>query len=447
MALRGCGLAAVLLALALAAGTADAFDILDPTGNVTVTYDIMTWTIDGYVASVTINNFQQFRRIGPPGWTLSWNWTKTEFIWTMQGAEAKYQGDCTNAIDPMDPTRVPHSCEKIPIILDLVADINRPYTDLVANCCKSGVLAAWAQDVNNSASTFQMAIGNSSHTLKTVRVPQNFSIGVPGYSCTPPHRAVSSTFTNKDSNHISQALATWVVTCTYSQTQENPMPTCCVSFSAFYNRTFTKCNDCACNCANFTQTSTGSAICTRSLDASELLATGKRTAKESQLMCSSDGCPTNVHWHIKTNYKEYWRAKITIINRDIVDNHTDWNLVVQHYNFRNLTTTFDFDGKLLQPYHVNDTGVFWGKKYYNDLLLPAGPDGNVQSEVLFRKDGMFTLSKGWAFPKRVAFNGDYCVMPTSFPTLPGSANQLLLPTAVSFAVVAGAATLLLLALL
>ena len=62
-------------------------------------------------------------------------------------------------------------------------------------------------------------------------------------------------------------------------------------------------------------------------------------------------------------------------------------------------------------------------KFYNDLLMQAGPYGNVQSELLFRKDkSTFTFEKGWAFPHRIYFNGDNCVMPPpdSYPWLPNA---------------------------
>ena len=51
-------------------------------------------------------------------------------------------------------------------------------------------------------------------------------------------------------------------------------------------------------------------------------------------------------------------------------------------------------------------------KFYNDLLMEAGPQGNVQSELLFCKDkNTFNFEKGWAFPRRIYFNSDNCVMP------------------------------------
>lgn len=70
--------------------------------------------------------------------------------------------------------------------------------------------------------------------------------------------------------------------------------------------------------------------------------------------------------------------------------------------------------------------MFYGMKFYNDLLMEAGPFGNVQSEVLLQKDkNTFTLKQGWAFPRRVYFNGDECELPPpdAYPYLPNSAHQ------------------------
>lgn len=73
--------------------------------------------------------------------------------------------------------------------------------------------------------------------------------------------------------------------------------------------------------------------------------------------------------------------------------------------------------------------MFYGMKYYNDLLMEAGPSGNVQSEVLLRKDkDTFTFKQGWAFPHKVYFNGDECMLPPpdTYPFLPNSAPLKLL---------------------
>jgi len=70
----------------------------------------------------------------------------------------------------------------------------------------------------------------------------------------------------------------------------------------------------------------------------------------------------------------------------------------------------------------DDTAMFWGVKPGNDVLMQAGSKlGSVQGELLLRKDSQtFTFAKGWAFPRRVYFNGDNCVLPSpeDYPSLP-----------------------------
>ncbi|KAJ8452243.1 hypothetical protein Cgig2_006048 [Carnegiea gigantea] len=148
------------------------------------------------------------------------------------------------------------------------------------------------------------------------------------------------------------------------------------------------------------------------------------------VQCTNHMCPVRIHWHVKVNYKDYWRVKVTITNFNYRMNYTQWNLVVQHPNFDNLTQAFSFSYKGLTPYDgLNDTAMLWGVKFYNDLLMQAGPYGNVQSELLFKKDkSTFTFEKGWAFPRRVYFNGDNCVMPPpdAYPWLPNASSRLIL---------------------
>jgi hypothetical protein len=70
--------------------------------------------------------------------------------------------------------------------------------------------------------------------------------------------------------------------------------------------------------------------------------------------------------------------------------------------------------------------MFYGMKFFNDLLMEAGPSGNVQSEVLLQKNKeTFTFNQGWAFPRRVYFNGEECMMPSpdSYPYLPNSSPK------------------------
>lgn len=192
------------------------------------------------------------------------------------------------------------------------------------------------------------------------------------------------------------------------------------------------------------------------------------------VQCTQHMCPVRVHWHVKTNYKEYWRVKITVTNFNYLKNYTKWTLAVQHPNLNNLTKVDSFVYKLLNRYRLSsksrkdfgeqnkymhvfllyiiwpinsfntsiieyelsmtwflfkcadDTGMFYGIKYFNDLLMEAGPDGHVQTELLLKKDKTtFTLDQGWAFPLKIYFNGDECVMPLpdSYPSLPNSAYR------------------------
>lgn len=155
------------------------------------------------------------------------------------------------------------------------------------------------------------------------------------------------------------------------------------------------------------------------------------------LQCTHHMCPVRVHWHVKQNYKEYWRVKIAITNFNYRMNYSLWSLVVQHPNLNNVTQVFSFNYKPLVPYEsINDTGMFYGTKFYNDLLMEAGPFGNVQSEVLLQKDqNTFTFKQGWAFPRKVYFNGDECMLPPpdTYPFLPNTARQRPIALSTSFA--------------
>lgn len=57
------------------------------------------------------------------------------------------------------------------------------------------------------------------------------------------------------------------------------------------------------------------------------------------------------------------------------------------------------------------------------MLLQSGESGNVQTELLLQKDpGIFSFRNGWAFPRKISFNGEECVMPLpdDYPRLPNT---------------------------
>uniref|UniRef100_A0A2P2L4V8 COBRA-like protein n=2 Tax=Rhizophora mucronata TaxID=61149 RepID=A0A2P2L4V8_RHIMU len=399
----------------------EAYDPLDPNGNITIKWDVISWTPDGYVAVVIMYNFQQYRHIQAPGWTLSWTWAKKEVIWNMMGSQTTEQGDCSKF-----KGNIPHCCKKDPTVVDLLP--GTPYNQQIANCCKGGVISSWAQDPDTAIASFQVSVGRAGTSNKTVRVPKNFTLQAPGpgYTCGPAKVGKPSKFISADKRRITQALMTWNVTCTYSQFLAQKTPTCCVSLSSFYNNTIVGCPTCTCGCQS-SKTGPGTCVNPDSPHLATVVSSPSKSDNTPLLQCTSHMCPIRVHWHVKVNYKEYWRVKVTITNFNFRMNYTQWNLVMQHPNFDNLTEAFSFNYKPLTPYDgLNDTGMLWGIKFYNDLLSQAGLYGNVQSELLFRKDAStFTFDKGWAFPRKIYFNGDNCVMPPpdSYPWLPNGSSR------------------------
>jgi hypothetical protein len=78
---------------------------------------------------------------------------------------------------------------------------------------------------------------------------------------------------------------------------------------------------------------------------------------------------------------------------------------------------------------ADEVALLWGIENYNTELLNADGDqlGSVTTEILLDKDAdTFTLSNGWAFPRRIYFNGENCEMalPDTFPMLPNGSSSL-----------------------
>uniref|UniRef100_A0A803MWM9 COBRA C-terminal domain-containing protein n=1 Tax=Chenopodium quinoa TaxID=63459 RepID=A0A803MWM9_CHEQI len=295
----------------------------------------------------------------------------------MQGAEAKEQGVCNKSLG----TPPPHCCLRRPVIIDLQpgAKLNKQAT----NCCRGGVLTSMTQDPTKYSAHFQMIVGLASSEDLNPKMPNNFKFGTPGYTCGDPELVVPSTrFPEDGGRRWRQALSKY--SCFFIRKGQTPL------------------------------------ILPKSQDPDYV--------PPPQVNCTSHMCPIHVHWHIKESYKEYWRVKITIINLNVRKNYTTWNLAVEHPNLHDLVQVFSFNYvPLTQDRPTNDTGLFWGVQYYNDVLLQSGLSGNVQTEMLLRKvPGTFTFDAGWAFPKRIYFNGENCVMPppSDFPRLPKESQHV-----------------------
>jgi len=147
-------------------------------------------------------NYQQFRHIGAPGWQLGWTWAKQEVIWSMAGAQATKQGDCSRF-----KGNIPHSCKKDPVVVDLLPDT--PYNMQIANCCKAGVISTFTQDPANAASSFQLSVGLAGTTTKDVKLPKNFTLRTPGpgYTCGRAIVGKPSVFFTADGRRATRAFS------------------------------------------------------------------------------------------------------------------------------------------------------------------------------------------------------------------------------------------------
>lgn len=81
------------------------------------------------------------------------------------------------------------------------------------------------------------------------------------------------------------------------------------------------------------------------------------------VQCTKHNCPIRVHWHVKLNYKEYWRVKISITNFNYRLNYTQWTLVAQHPNLNNITQVFSFAYKPLLPYKSASKSIYLNKAF------------------------------------------------------------------------------------
>ncbi|KAI8026822.1 COBRA-like protein 2 [Camellia lanceoleosa] len=370
------------------------------------------------VARVTIQNYYQYRHVDKPGWELGWTWAKNEVIWSMSGAIATQQGNCSSF-----KSQIPHTCRRDPLIVDLMPDAAPEHRS--GGCCHGGLIGAYAINPLKSFSFFEITVGNLESNTPGYK-PLNLTLMAPGpgYTCGLLVDTNPTVWSVIGGRREEQTFRTWKSTCTYSSYLANRTPVCCVSLSTFYNPTITSCPECSCGCKSAEQNTTS---CIRE----DYTSTQSGFLSNPDIVkCTDHMCPLQVHWHFKNNYKDHWRVKLTISNYNYKRNYSDWNVLVQHPGFSQSVTTFSFNSTMLPTVGITDeVALFWGIEYYNGELSNANERqlGSVTTELLLKKDSKsFTLSNGWAFPRRIYFNGESCQMPLpdTFPMLPnGGSNR------------------------
>ncbi|KAG5033632.1 hypothetical protein AAZX31_04G005700 [Glycine max] len=411
-------LKSIILLLALCT-LSDCYDPLDPNGNISVTFDIFQRTPDnGYLARVTLQNYYQYRHVDKPGWKLGWTWANNEVIWSMSGAIATDRGNCSS----YSGSQMPHSCKKDPTIVDLSLDASQNRSE---HCCRGGLLSPWSIDPFYAFSSFELEVRNvGDNPLGQAPINLTLMAPGPGYTCSPlldTDLSVSSDFGGLRQVPV---LRTWKSTCAYSSFLANTIPVCCVSLSSFYNPAITSCRNCSCGCR---EADKSTATCIRS---SSLSRSNEDNTIDEMIECTDHMCPVRVHWHFKNNYMNQWRVKLTISNYNYNRNYSNWNVLVQHPGFTQKARTYSFNSTKLPTLGLQDgVSLFWGIDYYNNELVHSDKDGVglVTTEILLDKDpNSFTVSNGWAFPRRIYFNGENCEMPLpdTFPMLPNGGSIL-----------------------
>ncbi|CAK9187769.1 unnamed protein product [Ilex paraguariensis] len=423
------------------------------TGDLLLSYDVIQAYDNNYLAQVTMNNNNPLGRLDQ--WNLTWEWMRGEFIYTMRGAytHKKDYSDCIYGAagqyyQDFDFSTV-MNCEKKPVMADLPPD--RAKDDKVGNlpyCCRNGSLLPTIMNETKAISVFQLQVYKIPPDLNRTALypPEKWKIvGVlnPDYKCGQSLRVDDTEFPDPTTLQVTTtAIASWQVVCNITSPKKRDSR-CCVSFSAYYNESVIPCNTCACGCGNdekCNQNAPPLLLPPETL----LVPFENRTIKAvhwakikhyhvpKPFPCG-DNCGVSINWHISTNYRKGWTARITLFNWEDI-NFEDWFVAIQLKKAAlGYEKAYSFNGTLLEE--LNNTIFLKGLPGLNYLIgVTNGTDpekdprvpGKQQSVISFtkRRIGDVRIVKGDGFPSRVFFNGEECVVPTYFPAANGNTYRI-----------------------
>lgn len=421
-------------------------------GDLIMYYDIMRAYGSNYVAQVSMDNNHPLGRLD--SWNLTWEWTRGEFIFSMKGAythikdpSACIYGPAGTYYADLDFTPV-MNCDKKPIISDLPPD--REKDDVVGNvpyCCRNGTLLPRFLNETKSKSMFQLTVYKIPPDMNRTALfpPQHWKInGVvnPNYKCNTPIRVSPTEFPDTTGlQMVSTSIATWQVVCNITK-PKNKQSRCCVSFSAFYNDSVVPCNTCSCGCPDSDYDTCNPDAPAMLLPPEALLVPFEnRTTKAKawarikhyhvpkKLPCG-DNCGVSINWHIYSDYRKGWTARITVFNwqKYIFE---DWFAAIQIPKaYHGYEAVYSFNGTKMSQ--LNNTIFFQGLPGLNYLIgMTNGSDPKLEPPVPGKQQSVVSFSKkhtpgikiaaGDGFPTRVFFNGEECELPDTIPT--GDAYQ------------------------
>ncbi|GMI66612.1 ARABIDOPSIS THALIANA SEC61 BETA 1, SEC61 BETA 1, COBRA-like protein-7 precursor [Hibiscus trionum] len=416
-------------------------------GDLTIMYDVIRVYDDNYWAQVSISNHDSLGRLD--NWHLSFDWMREEFIYTMKGAYP-YVVDTTDCVfgrqgqyyQGMDFSQV-LNCQRSPTIIDLPPTMaNDSNLGQIPFCCRNGTILSPLMDPSKSTSSFQMQVYKMPPDLNKTELapPQNWKINGTmnlDYECGSPMRVSPSQFTDASGlPSETAAIASWQVVCNMTQSRK-AVPRCCVSYSAFFNDSAIPCNTCACGCnLNPSQTCSATEPALLLRPDALLIPFENRTAEAlnwadikrqkvpNPLPCG-DNCGVSINWHLLSDFKHGWSARITIFNWG-ESSFEDWFAAVQLDNaVPGFEEVYTFNGSVLQG--SNNTIFMQGRPGLNYLLAetdgsnprkdPRVP-GSQQSVISFTKKSTpgIQVATRDGFPTKVLFNGEECALPIILPS-------------------------------
>lgn len=418
-------------------------------GDLTIMYDVLRTYDSNYWAEVTISNHNPLGRLD--NWNLSFDWMRDEFIFSMKGAYP-YVRDSSECIfgrqgqfyQQLDFSTV-LNCERRPTLIDLPLEMtNNTELGDVPSCCRNGTILPPIMDPSKSISRFQMNVFKMPPNLNRSELtpPQNWKIEGrlnPDYTCGPPVRVSPSEFAGPWGLPTeTTAVASWQVVCNITHAR-NTNSRCCVSFSAYYNESIIPCPTCACGCprnASRTCSTTSPALFLPSqallvpfenrTTLSTAWANLKHRPVPNPLPCG-DNCGVSLNWHLLTDYRGGWSARLTLFNWD-ESAFADWFVAVElEKTAAGFEKVYSFNGSTLATDGINNTIFMQGLTGLNYLVAeidgenpekdPRVP-GKQQSVISFTKKNMqgIDVVGGAGFPTRVLFNGEECALPRIIPT-------------------------------